>query len=160
MNRVPGQRFSGRRFPGQRPVHALFFVGLVILAVTGLIGWIRPERISGWNLLVHVMSAPLFCLGLAALALLGADFHRTDRPPKAGSVKGVGRGRSAVYWAVLVFGAATLGSILVAMLPFVGAERQEGLYGIHRWSAAVLIVCTATYSSLLRRSKKGGAARE
>ena len=140
-------------FWGQRVVHVAFFLGVLLLGISGFLGFVRPGRISGWIFFIHVVTAPVFCLGLAALAVCGAEWHRFD----PGAPLAVTSSRRVAYWATLITGSVTLGSILLAMLPLMGSEGQRELYGIHFWSALALFGCAGFYGMTVLRSPKRGS---
>src|SRR4051812_17954875 len=77
---IPAELTPGRLTLWQRGLHRLMLLGVVVAALTGLsagLFWGGPMH--GWLLLLHVGAAPLFAIGLAAVALFWAD-SRQYRP--------------------------------------------------------------------------------
>ncbi len=85
-----------------------------------------------WVLMAHVAVAPLFALGLAAVALTWSGLcHGGADSPLSCSAQ-------ALLWAVLLCGLVVILSGVLPMTPLFGTRGQHLLYLTHRYSAIVL----------------------
>jgi hypothetical protein len=100
-----------------------------------------------WVLMAHVAVAPLFALGLAALALTWSGLGRGGaESPLSGPAK-------TLLWVILLAGLVVTLSGVVPMTPLCGTEGQHFLYLTHRYSAIVLTVAVVLHLPLLARRK-------
>lgn len=134
---------------GRIPIRAMLrnaawvvlFAGSAIATVSALPGWTR-EGLTAYWLLVHVVSAPLVLLGLAAVAIVG--------PPTVARW-------GWLYPAILVLGLLSTVSIGAVMWPGIGYPEQHAWIDWHGWFSAGLAVCLAL--SFLSRFRRRGGAR-
>ena len=118
------------------------------LALTG-IGTLALGKapMSGWVLMAHVAFAPLFALGLAAVALTWAESARfgSSGAPQGALPK-------ALLWLILLGGLVVILSAVVPMTPLFGSTGQHALYLTHRYSAIGLAALLVLH--LLTRPRK------
>ena len=113
--------------------YGVMCVAGIVLAITGIGTFaIGKPPMTHWVLMAHVAAAPLFSLGLAAVALTwsgycgrGAD-SRLNAPARL------------LFWGILLCGLVVMLSGVVPMTPLFGARGQHILYLTHRYSAIVL----------------------
>ncbi|MGA2436412.1 MAG: hypothetical protein ABSG25_14140, partial [Bryobacteraceae bacterium] len=119
----------------------------VVLAITGIGTFaLGKPPMTHWVLMVHVAAAPLFALGLAAVALAwggscvrGVD-SRLSAPAKV------------LLWVILLCGLVVMLSGIVPMTPLLGTSGQHILYLTHRYSAIVLTAAIVLHlPAFLRR---------
>ncbi|MCX6897919.1 MAG: hypothetical protein NT105_04390 [Verrucomicrobia bacterium] len=118
---------------GRNLAYLMMLLGAAALAVTGL-GWLLfgKAAITGWVLMLHVGSAPLFAVGLALVALTWAGRS------------GAGAG-GLLFWLVLAGGWMVLLTGVVPMTPLCGTDGQRTLASLHRYSAIVLTAVVALH---------------
>jgi hypothetical protein len=116
----------------------------LVLAFTGLgtFAFGKPPM-THWVLMAHVAVAPLFALGLAAVALTWSGLCRggADSPLNAPA--------QALLWVVLLAGLVVILSGVLPMTPLFGTEGQHVLYLTHRYSAIVLTASVLLHLPLL-----------
>ncbi|MGA2175167.1 MAG: hypothetical protein ABSH38_09320 [Verrucomicrobiota bacterium] len=128
-----------------------FFYGVmcaagVVLAVTGIGTFaLGKPPMTHWVLMAHVAAAPLFALGLAAVALTwaGCCVPGADSPLNAPA--------KALLWVILVCGLVVMLSGVLPMTPLIGASGQHILYLTHRYSAVVLTAAILLHLPVLLR---------
>jgi cytochrome b subunit of formate dehydrogenase len=128
--------------------YAVMCLAGILLAITGIgtFAFGKPPM-THWVLMAHVAAAPVFALGLAAVALTGSAFFagRSD-PPLSCAAK-------ALFWLVLLCGLVVLLSGVVPMTPVFGTRGQHLLYLTHRYAGIVLAVAVALHIPVcLRRA--------
>ncbi len=117
---------------------ARFFYGLMaaagaLLAITGIGTFaLGKPPMTHWALMAHCAAAPVFALGLAAVALTWAG------PCTRGAASGPGPAAKVLLWVILLCGLVVLLSGVVPMTPLFGTGGQHVLYLTHRCSAIVL----------------------
>jgi energy-converting hydrogenase Eha subunit A len=142
---------AARRFS-----YAVLCAAGLVLAATGLgtLALGRPPM-THWVLMAHVAVAPLFALGLAAVALTWSGLCRggVDSPLNTPA--------QALLWVVLLDGLVVILSGVLPMTPLFGAQGQHVLYLTHRYSAIVLTAAVLLHLPMLarRRPTKRGLAR-
>jgi hypothetical protein len=116
----------------------------VVLAFTGLgtFAFGKPPM-THWVLMAHVAVAPIFALGLAAVALTwsGLCRGRSDSPFNISA--------QVLLWLVLLSGLVVILSGVVPMTPLFGTQGQHLLYLTHRYSAFVLTAAVLLHLPLL-----------
>jgi cytochrome b subunit of formate dehydrogenase len=123
----------------------------LVLAATGLGTFALGQApMTHWVLMAHVAAAPMFALGLAALALTWSGLARGGtEPPLSGPAK-------FLLWVVLLAGLVVTLSGVLPMTPLLGTPGQHLLYLTHRYSAMVLTVAVLFHLPLLARRKGRG----
>ena len=150
-----------RRFSlGERFIHAATILSFFTLAVTGFVAAIcLGKPLSGWLWVVHLVAAPVFAVGLTAIALRWAEDCRLesydwewakqfggylggDRDVPAGRFNG---GQKAYFWAIVSLGLVSILSGLVRMFPIFDANIQEISYQAHRYSGLFLVMAVIAH---------------
>jgi hypothetical protein len=128
--------------------YAVVCAAALVLAATGLGTFaLGKAPMTHWVLMAHVAVAPLFALGLAAVALTWSGLGRGGvESPLSGLAK-------TMLWVVLLAGLAVTLSGVVPMTPLLGTPGQHLLYLTHRYSAMVLTVAVLLHLPLLPRRK-------
>jgi cytochrome b subunit of formate dehydrogenase len=123
-------------------------LAVLFLAVTGIgtFAFGHPPM-THWVLMAHVAVAPLFALGLAAVALTWADLCRGGiESPLNGPAR-------ALFWVILLAGLVVTLSGVVPMTPLFGTKGEHLLYLTHRYSAIVLTVAVLLHLPMLARRR-------
>jgi cytochrome b subunit of formate dehydrogenase len=120
----------------------------LVLAVTGIGTFaLGKAPMTHWVLMLHVAFAPLFALGLAAVALTWSGLCR------AGVESPLNAPAKALLWLILLTGLVVTLSGVVPMTPLFGSNGQHLLYLTHRYSAIVLTAAVLLHLPLLVRHK-------
>src|SRR5688572_3233083 len=101
-----------RRAPRmQGLIYLAMLIGTFVGALTGIGAAIfTGKTIAGWTLILHCLAAPLFALGIAAVALMWAGRYMEG-----------GRAAGAwAFWLMLISGAIAILSIAFTMTPLFG----------------------------------------
>jgi formate dehydrogenase subunit gamma len=149
-----------RRFSfWERVIHIVTLLSFLTLAVTGFAAVIYLEPLGGWLWIVHLVAAPVFAVGVAAIALRWAEDCRlqsydwewakqfggylgSDKDAPAGRFNG---GQKVFFWAVLLLGLASILSGLVRMFPIFDANIQEIFLQVHRYSGLFLVMAVIAH---------------
>jgi hypothetical protein len=113
--------------------YAVMCLGAAALTLTG-VGTVAVGHppMTHWVLMAHVAAAPVFALGLAAVALTWAG----------AGVRGVDSGLSAaakgLLWFLLLCGLVVILTGVTPMTPRWGGRGQHILYLTHRYSGVVM----------------------
>jgi cytochrome b subunit of formate dehydrogenase len=137
MNRAAG-KFS----------YALLCAAGLVLAATGIGTFaLGKAPMTHWVLMAHVAVAPLFALGLAAVALTWSGLCRggADLPLNVPA--------KVLLWVILLAGLVVTLSGVVPMTPLFGTRGQHFLYLTHRYSAIVLTAAVLLHLPMLGRRK-------
>ena len=131
-----------------RLAYAAMLLGLCGTALTGLVpmlGW--NGAMPFWFLMLHCSAAPLFAIGLTAVALTCA--HRSRFTDTSGTFSAV---QKLLFWAMLAFGLVV---IISATLPMLGCDThwQEILYQTHRFSSLGVVAAAAMHAFGFARSR-------
>ncbi|MFZ0035281.1 MAG: formate dehydrogenase subunit gamma [Sedimentisphaerales bacterium] len=145
-----------RRFSlWERVIHIVTLLSFLTLAVTGFAATIYfGKPLSGWLWIVHLAAAPVFAIGLAAIALRWAEdccfesydwewakrfggYLGGDKDVPAGRFNG---GQKAFLWTIILLGLVAILSGLVRMFPVFDANIQEIFYQLHRYSSLFLVM--------------------
>ena len=82
-------------------------LGAAILAATGIgVFALGKPPMTHWVLMIHMTGAPLFALGLAAVAVTWADLCREGSTPRLGAAAKV------LFWVILVCGLRSMRAAL------------------------------------------------
>jgi cytochrome b subunit of formate dehydrogenase len=126
---------------------ALCLAGL-FLAVTGIGTFLfgKPPM-THWVLMAHVAVAPVFALGLVAVALTWSDLCR------GGAASSLRAPAKVLFWVILLAGLVVILSGVVPMTPLFGTQGEHMLYLTHRYSAIVLTLAVVLHLPMLARRK-------
>jgi hypothetical protein len=128
----------GRKAQGL--IYIAMLIGTFVGAITGIGSVIiTGKTIAGWTLILHCLAAPLFAIGIAAVALMWAG-----RYMEGGRAAG-----AVVFWLMLISGMVTILSIGLTMTPMFGVEDQHFLLDVHRYSSLALVVFMALHAARL-----------
>ncbi len=133
-----------------RPSAKLSYIVLcasgLFLAATGIGTFaLGKPPMTHWVLMAHVAVAPLFALGLAAVALTWSGLCQ------GGAHSPLNTPARTLLWLVLLAGLVVTLSGVVPMTPLCGAAGQHFLYLTHRYSAIVLTAAVLLHLPLLPR---------
>jgi hypothetical protein len=132
----------------ERAIYLLFLVALAAMVLSSIFMLAIGGRMHRWMLMLHMSVAPVFALGVAALAVLWAEMNASDRVPA---------GERVAFWVVIASSFTTIITALLGMMTWFGSIGQETLLTLHRLSAMVLLVAAACQAGRLLFS--GSAAR-
>jgi cytochrome b subunit of formate dehydrogenase len=119
--------------PRGKLFYAVMCLAGVVLALTGIGTFaLGQPPMTHLVLMAHVAAAPVFALGLAAVALTWAG------PCIRGANSGLGAAAKALFWVMLLCGLVVILTGIVPMTPLFGAGGQRILYLTHRYSGLVL----------------------
>ncbi len=119
----------------------LLLVGTAIGAITGFGGAWLGDEVEGWTLLVHMLGAPLFIVGLTGVALLW---------PAAYGPPTVSPWRRWALRAVIGAGFVAMVTMLAAMLPVFEYAAQQTLTEVHGVAAYVLLAALVAWAVTVR----------
>ncbi|MCL4708811.1 cytochrome b/b6 domain-containing protein [bacterium] len=139
-----------------------------VLALTGFLPVIFfGAAVSNFALMLHLMLAPLFAIGLMALALFWAHRHRFN----ANDWKHLQQGfkkenhppspvqpnvwQKICFWLGLLLALPVIASTIFMMYPLLGTSGQEWLLHVHGYAGLLLLVVVLlhTYFVLANRQK-------
>jgi cytochrome b subunit of formate dehydrogenase len=124
--------------------YALLRAAGLFLAATGIGTFaLGKAPMTHWVLMAHVAVAPLFALGLAAVALTWSDLGR------GGAESPLNAPAKAMLWVVLLAGLVVTVSGVLPMTPLFGTPGQHLLYLTHRYSAIVLTAAVLLHLPML-----------
>ena len=122
----------------EKLLYALMLLGLLILALTGLTtGILGKSPMRHWILILHVTGAPLFAIGIAAIAIAFADRRQFTPTPGPTDISCWHR---MLFWLMLLGALISMLSAVGPMTPFFGDHGQEILYETHRYSSLFLFL--------------------
>jgi cytochrome b subunit of formate dehydrogenase len=140
----------------------------VILALTGFLPVIVfGAAVSNLALMLHLMLAPLFALGITALALFWAQRHRFDRndwqslrqwfkkEKLAAHQENPNVWQKICFWSSLLLALPVIGSTVLMMYPLYGTSGQEWLLHVHGYAGLLLLAVAVLHTYLVLRSKRG-----
>jgi len=126
--------------------YAVLCASCLFLAITGIGTFaLGKPPMTHWVLMAHVAVAPLFALGLAAVALTWSGLCR------GGAESPLSCFAQALMWLILASGLVVILSGVVPMTPLFGTPGEHLLYLTHRYSAIVLTVAVILHIPMLRR---------
>jgi cytochrome b subunit of formate dehydrogenase len=122
--------------------------GAFVLAATGIgVFALGKAPMTHWVLMAHVAAAPVFALGLAAVALTWSGPGRSG----SGGAGRMGWAATVLLWVILVCGLVVILSGVVPMTPLLGTGGQRMLYLTHRYAGIVLAAAILLHLPLRRR---------
>jgi len=128
--------------------YAVLCAAGLFLAATGIGTFaLGQPPMTHWVLMAHVAVAPLFALGLAAVALTWADLCRAAAPSPFNAPA------KALLWVILLAGLVVTLSGVLPMTPLCGTQGQHLLYLTHRYSAIVLTAAVLLHLPALARRR-------
>ncbi len=129
--------------------YTVMAVAALLLSITGIgTFFFGKPPMTHWVLMAHVAVAPLFALGLAAVALTWSDVCRCGVvSPLIGPAK-------FLLWIILLSGLVVLLSGVVPMTPLFGTPGEHFLYLTHRYSAIVLAAAVLLHIPMLFRARQ------
>ena len=138
------------RAPGKLS-YVVMCAAAAVLAATGIGAFaLGKAPMTHWVFMAHVAVAPVFALGLAAVALTWADLCRGGAPSRLKPPAKV------LLWVILLCGLVVTLSGVVPMTPLFGTKGQHILYLTHRYGAMVLTAAVLLHLPLLARRKGNG----
>lgn len=129
-----------------------------VTLVSGLPALLSNGSLTGYRLLLHVGSAPVFTVAAAFVALFWAernrlaraDWNRVRRPFGAATRHGAERWlvvlRKASFWVALVATGPAAVTATLAMFPVLASVRQPALFAAHRAAVWPLGVSAALFA--------------
>jgi cytochrome b subunit of formate dehydrogenase len=125
--------------------YTLMCLGAVVLAASGIgVFALGKPPMTHWVLMLHVAAAPVFAIGLAAVALTWADLCRKGSTPRLGAAAKV------LLWIILACGLLVVLTGITPMTPLFGTDGQHALYLTHRYAGIVLAVAILLHLPALR----------
>ncbi len=120
-------------------------LGAAVLAASGIgVFALGRPPMTHWVLMAHIAAAPVFAVGLAAVALTWADLCRKGSNPRLGAAAKV------LLWIILACGLVVILTGVTPMTPLFGSNGQHVLYLTHRYSGIVLAVAVLLHLPALR----------
>ena len=130
---------------------------------------ISGERLTGYRLMIHTGSAPIFAAGALLVTFFWAhrnrfgrgDWHRVRRPLGAADRRAASPHvvvlRKLFFWIAVVAAIPAVVSATLAMFPVLASVQQLVLFQIHRYAVATLTVSALHFAACaivawLRRS--------
>lgn len=145
--------------PNFRPLlYLICLLMFMILAGTGFFSaLILGQAMTGVLLMLHVIVAPLFAVGLAVGALLWAHQHQFSfeewhwlaaniKKPRELFGPHYDFWRKMCFWLILMLSLPAIFSIVFSMYPFFGTDGQHYLLNVHRYSVLILSVLVMFHS--------------
>jgi hypothetical protein len=131
----------------QRLIYWIMVIGTIVAALTGIGSIIvGASPIGGWTLILHCLAAPLFAMGIAAIALLWAGRYMSNR-----NLPGC-----CSFWGMMIAGMIAIFSIAFTMTPLFAEQRF--LLQVHRYSSLVLIFFMGLHAASLIAARRRTAA--
>jgi cytochrome b subunit of formate dehydrogenase len=140
----------------------------VILALTGFLPVIVfGAAVSNLALMLHLVLAPLFALGITALALFWAQRHRFDQKDWQSVRQWFKKGKNAAqqenpnvwqkicFWSSLLLALPVIGSTVLMMYPLYGTSGQEWLLHLHGYAGLLLLAVAVLHTYLVLAKKRG-----
>ena len=148
-------------------VFLLALLSFIIQVVTGFVPKIFLESsITGWWLMVHATSAPVFAACISILAMLWVDRNRLDknywpwlnkalhREPKSTTPPGKYEFKLKIcFWVVIVLSLPVILTAILNMFKLFGTYWQEVLLEVHRYSTLVMSLFAIVYLYLAAMSR-------
>lgn len=141
---------------------------VIIMALTGFIPIIFfGTRMSGYILMLHVATSPLFALCIALAGILWAHKHRFEladwqvfralfsRNADVNITKTEKNQfwNKVCFWGVITLAVFAISSIVASMYKIFGTHGQELLLQFHRYSTLGLIILITIYTFLVKVEK-------
>lgn len=141
---------------------------VLVLALTGFLPVIFfGAAVSNFALMVHLVLAPLFAIGLTALALFWAQRHRFNaddwkhlqegfkKENHSPSLAQPNVWQKICFWLGLLLALPVIASTVFMMYPLLGTSGQEWLLHVHGYAGLLLLAVAVlhTYFVLANRRK-------
>jgi cytochrome b subunit of formate dehydrogenase len=145
---------------------------VLVLAITGFLPVIiLGDHISDFALTLHMILAPLFAIGMVALAVFWAHRHRFNANDWRQLLR---REKSAVpqanpdvwqkicFWSGALLAVPILVSIILIMYPLLGTGAQASLLHWHGYAGLLLLAVVGLhmYLILVNKTQKRGAEHQ
>jgi len=141
--------------------------GVLVLAITGFLPVIIfGAAVSNFALMLHLLLAPLFAIGLTALALFWAQRHRFNQNDWA-SLQQWFRGKKSAtspetpnvwqkicFWLSLLLAVPVIASTVLMMYPFYGTTGQESLLRWHGYAGLLLLAAAVWHTYFVLANKR------
>jgi len=139
----------------------------LILALTGFLPVIVfGATVSNLALMLHLGLAPLFALGITALALFWAQRHRFDRndwqslqqwfkkEKPAARQENPNVWQKICFWLSLLLALPVIVSTVLMMYPLYGTTGQEWLLHLHGYAGLLLLAVVVLHTYLVLANKR------
>jgi len=140
---------------------------LLILALTGFLPVIIfGAAVSNFALMIHLLLAPLFAIGLTALVLFWAQRHRfnqndwtsrqqsfRDKKPSTSS-ENPNVWKKICFWLSALLAVPLIVSTVLMMYPFYGTNGQELLLRWHGYAGLLLLAVAGWHTYLVLTNKR------
>lgn len=140
---------------------------VLILAITGFLPVIIfGAAVSNFALMLHLLLAPLFAIGLTALALFWAQRHRFNKGDWASlqqwfrdkkffaSSGNPNVWQKILFWASLLLAVPLIASTAVMMYPLLGTAGQESLLRWHGYTGLLLLAVAVGHAYFILTNEK------
>ncbi len=138
-----------------------------VLALTGFLPVIIfGQSISNVPLLLHLVLAPLFAIGVAALALFWARRHSFNQNDFETLQQSISTKNSKIpltsptvwqklcFWASVLLAALVIISTVLMMYPLYGTSGQEWLLHVHGYAGLLLLMVVILHAYFLLAKKR------
>jgi cytochrome b subunit of formate dehydrogenase len=138
----------------------------LLLAITGFLPVIIfGAAVSNVALMLHLLLAPLFAVGVAALSLFYAQRHRFNkedwgrvsqwiRKARPGTTPAhPSTGQKICFWLGLLLAVPAMASTVLMMYPFYGTDGQEWLLHLHGYTGLLLLLVVMLHVCLVLAKK-------
>lgn len=106
----------------------------IVLVITSIPTW-WGDGLIGNRLMGHMMASGLLIFALPALAL--------TRLPRLVAPRRSARAWRWAFWAMIIAGIVTIGTMFLSMLPIASTDRLHTLAWLHGWSGYALAALLA-----------------
>lgn len=131
--RGPGEKEIPAMNRAAKNSYIVMCLGALVLTATGVAEtFFGNPPMTHWKLMIHISAAPVFALGLAAVALSWAEVCRQGAGPRLGPVA------RALFWIVLTCGLVVMLTGVLPMTPFFGTRGERWLYLTHRYAGITM----------------------
>jgi len=139
---------------------------VLVLAITGFLPVIIfGAAVSNFALMLHLLLAPLFAIGLTALALFWAQRHRFNtndwaslqqwfRDKKSVSPENPNVWQKLFFWLSLLLAVPVIISTVLMMYPFYGTSGQESLLRWHGYAGLLLLAVVVWHTYFVLANKR------
>ncbi|MDZ7362686.1 MAG: cytochrome b/b6 domain-containing protein [candidate division KSB1 bacterium] len=140
---------------------------VLILALTGFLPVIIfGTAVSNFALMLHLVLAPLFALGIAALTLFWAQRHRFEakdwqslqrwfkKEKNAAQQQNPNVWQKICFWASLLLALLVIVSTVLMMYPLYGTSGQEWLLHVHGYAGLLLLAVAVLHTYLVLANKR------
>jgi len=143
----------------------LFPLTLLCICIMALTGFLQPivfgKHLSGYLLIIHVATSPLFALCIVTLGLLLAHQHKFDitsweklqnlfSKEKKQNTQSVDFWQKLGFWLMLLLTIPIIFSIVSSMYKIFGTHGQEFLLQLHRYSTLSFVMITVIFTFYYR----------